>query len=331
MRVAPSVVSLFASTAAGRKTRREAGTGAVEPADDTSQTKLESANDQQQGSGVIIDAAGLILTNFHLVDGADDIEVVLNDGTRHRADLLGSDRATDLAVLRIDVDGLPDGPSNDLPAVPIESGSILYVGDIVLAIGNPFGVGQTVTQGIVSATGRQVAGGSAWQHFVQIDAAINPGNSGGALIDPLGRLVGVTSAVLRGEQNAQGISFAIPGKLLAQVVPQLIAEGRVRRGWLGIGADDLAMFPELARRTRRGAVITAVIEQSPAQTGDLRRFDVVTEVNGLPIENANELLLQVSGIVPGNNARLSVDRDGEQLQLDVTLGERPWVEKPRQP
>ena len=323
MQVAPSVVSLFSRATADNE---------VPPATDATpdgegkpgtESDLDSANPgpgafdvaDSQGSGVIIDPAGLVLTNFHLIDGSSEIQVVLNSGDRHAATVLGTDRETDLAVLQID--------AIDLPAVPIQGTTRLLVGDIVLAIGNPFGVGQTVTQGIVSATGRQVAGGSAWQNFVQIDAAINPGNSGGALINPDGELVGVTSAVLRRSNNAQGISFAIPAQLLAQVVPQIIARGRVLRGWLGIGADDVAMFPALAKRLDHGAVITGVLAGSPAGDSDLQPGDAVTRLDGQVIDSATDLLLTVSAIKPGRTAQLTVDRDGRTFELAVMLGERP--------
>ena len=333
MRAAPSVVSLYA----GLHERIAGGGGGGGPRPRVS-----------QGSGVIVDPDGIVLTNLHLVEDADAINVVLGDGTLHVGRLVGSDRETDLAVVRIDVAGIPEG---GLPAMRLDDAPPLRVGDVVLAIGNPFGVGQTVTQGIVSATRRRVAGGSAWQDFVQIDAAINPGNSGGALINPAGQLVGVTTAVFRGPggdggigpesgtagahdrsddepghgpgDGAEGIGFAIPAGLLARVVPEIIVDGRVVRGWLGIGADDLPMFPELHRRLSRGAVITGVLSDSPAALGDLRARDVVTAVDGRAVEDATDLLLLVSSLGPGTPIRLAVDRGGERHELDVRLGERP--------
>jgi len=309
MRAAPSVVSLYA----GLHERIGGGPNGARP-------RLS------QGSGVIVDPDGIVLTNLHLVEDADAINVVLGDGTLHVGELVGSDRETDLAVVRIDATGLPAMELDDAPP--------LRVGDVVLAIGNPFGVGQTVTQGIVSATRRRVAGGSAWQDFVQIDAAINPGNSGGALINPAGQLVGVTTAVFRGdgdpdggkgadEHGAEGIGFAIPAELLTRVVPEIIAEGRVSRGWLGAGADDLPMFPSLHRQVERGAVITGVLPGSPAETGGLRRHDVVTRLDGREVEDATDLLLLVSSLGPGTPIRLAVNRDGEPHELDLRLGERP--------
>ena len=322
MRAAPSVVSLYA----GLHERIAGGA-----AGDGPRPRLS------QGSGVIVDPDGIVLTNLHLVEDADAINVVLGDGTLLAGTLVGSDRETDLAVVRVE--------ATDLPAMRLDAAPPLRVGDVVLAIGNPFGVGQTVTQGIVSATRRRVAGGSAWQDFVQIDAAINPGNSGGALINPDGELVGVTTAVFRGGGRggdvgapgeasygaaddaagapAEGIGFAIPAELLARVVPSIIADGRVVRGWLGIGADDLPMFPALHRRVARGAVITGVLPDSPAARGGLRRQDVVTRLDGRAVEDATDLLLLVSSLGPGTPIRLGIDRDGRAVELALTLDERP--------
>jgi len=196
-----------------------------------------------------------------------------------------------------------------------------------LAIGNPFGVGQTVTQGIVSATARRVAGASAWQNFVQVDAAINPGNSGGALINPDGELVGINTAVFLRDNGAEGIGFAIPAALLRQVVPQLIENGHMSRGWLGIGADDLQMFPGINRQVDKGAVITGVLEGSPAHVAGLQPYDVVISADDHVIANATELLLLISGLTPGTNVMLQVLRGGQQVEMQATLLERPDFEQ----
>lgn len=290
MRVAPSVVSLYAR---GKN------------------------NHGNQGSGVIVESNGIVLTNLHIVEGSHSITVVLSNGEQHVAELIGSDRETDLAVVRISRTGLP--------ALGLDEAPPLRVGDIVLAIGNPFGVGQTVTQGIVSATRRRVAGGTAWQNFVQIDAAINPGNSGGALINPDGQLVGVNTAVFRGAEGAMGIGFSIPADLLAQVVPQIIEHGHVARGWLGIGVEDLTMFPNLSNADH-GAVITSVLASSPAHAGGLRPMDIVTQLGEQPVENATELLLMVSALPPGATTGIVINR-GDQvgIALKMRLGERPDV------
>ena len=316
---APSVVSVYASFA---------------PDQSDSSTPVIQSVRTSQGSGVIVEADGLIVTNRHIVDNADTINVALSDGRLHPATMIGSDSETDIAVLRI--------PGENLPALSLELARPLAVGDVVLAIGNPFGVGQTVTQGIVSATRRRIAGTSPWQSFVQIDAAINPGNSGGALINPAGELVGVNTAVFRGPNDtgptplainrpdtiAQGIGFAIPATLVAKVVPDIVRFGRVARGWIGIDAADLPMFPDLARRlgTASGAAITNLVPMGPAERDGLSIGDVVTAIDGVEILNANALMLAIAAGRPQEVTRLDVIRDGNQIHLDVTLSESPRVE-----
>lgn len=312
MKVAPSVVSLYA-TASGTDSRSpDGGRSAI-----------------SQGSGVIVNADGVVLTNLHLVEGFDRIIVVLSDGRSYPALLIGSDRETDLAVVRI--------AASNLPFVPLDNAPPLRVGDVVLAIGNPFGVGQTVTQGIVSATHRRIAGGSVWQHFVQIDAAINPGNSGGALINPYGQLVGVNTAVFRGGSGAVGIGFSIPADLLAQVVPQIIENGSVARGWLGITVEELSMFPALVGKVSQGAVVKSIGPDSPAQRGELQAMDIITAINGQPIRSATQMLLSISVEPPGTPVSLSIlrgafpaadpdparDSEIETLEITLELGIRP--------
>lgn len=306
MKVAPAVVSLYAKN---------------------STDNLPSS----QGSGVIVDANGIVLTNFHLLENLDLITVVLSDGRSYAAKLIGSDQETDLAVVKIE--------TQNLPFLRLDEAAPLRVGDVVLAIGNPFGVGQTVTQGIVSATRRRVAGGSVWQNFIQIDAAINPGNSGGALINPYGQLVGVNTAVFRGDSGAVGIGFSIPADLLAQVVPQIIENGSVARGWLGIGVDDITMFTALRKFNISGAVITAVQENSPASTGGLQPMDIVVRLGEETIADATQLLLKVSALPPGATVKLSVLRstaadsltsptqniEFDAVDLKMRLGLRPTL------
>lgn len=282
MKVAPAVVSLYARNSNGNQPN-------------------------SQGSGVIVDAKGIVLTNFHLVENLDLITVVLSDGRSYAAQLIGSDQETDLAVVKID--------TQNLPFLRLDEAPPLRVGDVVLAIGNPFGVGQTVTQGIVSATRRRVAGGSVWQNFVQIDAAINPGNSGGALINPNGQLVGVNTAVFRGDSGAIGIGFSIPADLLAQVVPQIIENGSVARGWLGIGVEDITMFPVLRKFNISGAVITGVLDDSPASRGGLRPMDIVVALGEETIANATQLLLKVSALPPDATVKLSLLRSPQADSL----------------
>lgn len=311
MKVAPSVVSLYATSSVD-SAAQNGGRNAI-----------------SQGSGVIVNADGVVLTNLHLVEGLDRITVVLSDGRSYPALLIGSDRETDLAVVRI--------AASNLPFVPLDDAPPLRVGDVVLAIGNPFGVGQTVTQGIVSATRRRIAGGSVWQHFVQIDAAINPGNSGGALINPYGQLVGVNTAVFRGDSGAVGIGFSIPADLLAQVVPQIIEHGSVARGWLGVVVDELNLFPRLASQIGQGAVIMRVLDGSPASRGGLQAMDIVTAIDGKPVRSATQLLLAISVEPPGKPVSLTVLRGGlnssttdpaqeielETRELSLELGTRP--------
>lgn len=311
MKVAPSVVSLYSS-----ETIYKAPVQRYQGSEQEPIIAPQERRSTSQGSGVIIDANGLVLTNWHLIADADEINVVLSDGSLHMATVIGKDSETDLAVVRID--------ATELPAVEIKANIGLRVGDIVLAIGNPFGVGQTVTQGIVSATARRVAGASAWQNFVQVDAAINPGNSGGALISPDGELLGINTAVFLRDDGAEGIGFAIPAELLAQVVPQLIEKDHVSRGWLGIGADDLQMFPGINRYVDKGAVITAVLEASPAYVSGLKSYDVVVSAANQPIANATELLLLVSGMAPGTEVPLTVLRNNKLLEITAQLLERPY-------
>jgi len=293
MRVAPAVVSVYAS-----------GTSADNITPQTS-----------QGSGVIVDADGIVLTNLHLVENFDAISVVLSDGRSYAATLIGSDAQTDLAVVSIDADMLP--------FIRLDEAAPLKVGDIVLAIGNPFGVGQTVTQGIVSATRRRIANGTVWQNFIQIDAAINPGNSGGALINPYGQLVGVNTAVFRGDSNAIGIGFSIPAELLAQVVPQIIADGSVSRGWLGLGVEDINMFPALSALSTYGAVITAVQEGGPAELSGVRPMDVVVQLGEQTINDATQLLLAVSALPPGATVKLALLRSPDPITLNKTGNSQP--------
>ncbi len=293
MRVAPAVVSVYASNPT---------THADNPI-------------TSQGSGVVVDEDGIVLTNLHLIDNFEQISIVLSDGRSYSATLIGSDIETDLAVVRIEADMLP--------YVKLDEARPLNVGDIVLAIGNPFGVGQTVTQGIVSATRRRIANGSVWQNFIQIDAAINPGNSGGALINPLGQLVGVNTAVFRGDSGAVGIGFSIPAELLAQVVPQIIEYGSVSRGWLGLGAEDINMFPSLTSMTNQGVVITDVQKDGPAYKIGVQPMDIVVQLGEQPINNATQFLLAVSALPPGATVKLALLRSPDPQTLKRTGGTEP--------
>ncbi|MFZ5594854.1 MAG: Do family serine endopeptidase [Pseudomonadota bacterium] len=273
------------------------------------------------GSGVIISTDGYVLTNNHVIAEADEIKVALRDGRDTTAKVVGSDPESDLAVLKIN---LPD-----LPIITIGQSDTLRVGDVVLAIGNPFGVGQTVTMGIVSATQRSELGINVFENFIQTDAAINPGNSGGALINASGQLIGINTAIFSRSGGSEGIGFAIPVSLAKDVMQQIIEKGHPVRGWLGIEAQDLT--PELAEsfgvKTAKGVVVAGVLPGSPADKGGLKAGDIITHVNGQAIASAREIVNTISRIAPGTEARLSGSRNGKEINLAIRVGERP---KPRE-
>ena len=270
------------------------------------------------GSGVILSAQGYILTNNHVVEGADEIAVALTDGRIAQARVVGTDPESDLAVLKIDTEGLR-------PITVAEAAS-LRVGDVVLAIGNPFGVGQTVTQGIVSATGRTRLGINVYENFIQTDAAINPGNSGGALVDVDGNLVGINTAIFSQSGGSQGIGFAIPLGLGLQVMKSIVENGRVVRGWLGVEARDAAGAKS---NGVRGAQIAAVQRGSPAARADLRPGDIVVAVNGDAIPDASALMLKAAALPPKTAGALKILREGREMLVKVEVGERPPLRRPK--
>ena len=270
------------------------------------------------GSGVIVDAKnGYVLTNHHVIEGADEIQVMLLDGRRAPARVIGVDPDTDLAVLRVDL--------GDLPSVTLGDSDALRVGDVVLAIGNPFGVGQTVTMGIVSATGRSDLGLSTFENFIQTDAAINPGNSGGALVDAAGNLIGINTAIFTRSGGSQGIGFAIPVNLAREVLTAIIEQGRVTRGWLGVEVQELT--PEIADVLRlsgeRGLVVSGVYRHGPAHLAGVRPYDLITAVGETRIERQQELLQTVARVRPGSRVAVKIVREGRATQLDVVVTERP--------
>jgi Do/DeqQ family serine protease len=279
----------------------------------------QGANQPQVGlgSGVIVSADGYILTNNHVVEGADEIEVTLNDGRHAHGKVIGTDPDTDLAVLKIELD--------KLPVVVLGNSDALQVGDQVLAIGNPFGVGQTVTSGIVSALGRNQLGINTFENFIQTDAAINPGNSGGALIDVNGNLEGINTAIYSRSGGSMGIGFAIPVSTAKQVLEDIVKAGKVTRGWIGVEPNDLS--PELAEtfgvKAKTGVIITGVLQNGPAAKAGVRPGDVITGVGDKDIGNVQELLTAVAGLKPGNAARFALQRGGDKLELNVTAGSRP--------
>jgi Do/DeqQ family serine protease len=269
------------------------------------------------GSGVIVSPEGYLLTNHHVVDGADEIEVQLADGRQVSAKVVGTDPETDVAVLKIELD--------NLPAVVFGNSERLEVGDVVLAIGNPFGVGQTVTAGIVSALGRNQLGINTFENFIQTDAAINPGNSGGALVDASGTLVGINTAIFSRSGGNLGIGFAIPAATARLVMEGLIREGKVVRGWIGVEPRDLT--PDIAETLRlpirSGVLITGVLQDGPASAGGLRPGDVVTRIGDKRIVNTAELLNAVAAQAPGTHATIAVQRGGTALDLNVRIAQRP--------
>ena len=272
------------------------------------------------GSGVIVSPNGLVLTNNHVVEGADEIEVLLNDGRHTVAKVIGTDPDTDLAVLKIALD--------KLPVIVLGNSDSLQVGDPVLAIGNPFGVGQTVTSGIVSALGRNQLGINTFENFIQTDAAINPGNSGGALVDINGQLLGINTAIYSRSGGSMGIGFAIPVSTARLVMEGLVKEGHVTRGWIGVEPNE--MSAELAEtfgvKARQGVIITGVLQNAPAAQAGIRPGDVITSVAGKEVASVSELLSGVASLKPGIATRFSLQRQEQKLELEVTPGVRP---KPR--
>ena len=269
------------------------------------------------GSGVIVSADGYILTNNHVVEGADEIEVTLSDSRRARGKVIGTDPDTDLAILRIQLDRLP--------VIVWGNSDSLQVGDRVLAIGNPFGVGQTVTSGIVSALGRNQLGINTFENFIQTDAAINPGNSGGALVDVNGSLLGINTAIYSRSGGNMGIGFAIPVSTAKQVLDGIVRNGQVTRGWIGVEPNEIT--PELAEtfglKQTEGVMITGVLQNGPAAKAGLQPGDLLRVVNGHPIRSVGELLTQIASLPPGQSAKVELSRRDKDLSLEVTPAQRP--------
>ena len=269
------------------------------------------------GSGVIVSELGLILTNEHVVASADEIEVALADGRKLSAKVVGSDPETDLAVLKIEAE--------KLPAITFAADEKLNVGDVVLAIGNPFGVGQTVTQGIVSALGRNHLGINTYENFIQTDASINPGNSGGALIDASGNLIGINSAIYSRNGGSMGIGFAIPASIAKQVMEQIAVNGSVTRGWIGIEAQDIT--PELAEsfklKQATGSLIAGVLQNSPADLAGLKAGDILLAINNKPVLDSSGMLNIIAALKPNEKAELKIARAEKEIMVKVAVGKRP--------
>jgi serine protease DegQ len=269
------------------------------------------------GSGVIVSASGYVLTNHHVVEAADEIEVTLADGKKLLAKVVGNDPDTDLAVLRVDADSLP--------AITFGSSEGLRVGDVVLAIGSPFGFSQTVTSGIVSALGRTGLGINTFENFIQTDAAINPGNSGGALIDASGNLIGINTAIFSPSGGSMGIGFAIPVSTAKMVLEQIVKNGSVTRGWIGVEAQ--AISPAVAESFKlgstRGALIAGVLRGGPADKAGVKPGDVLLEVQGKPVADPTGMLNLIAALAPGQPARVKLKRHGQDVDATITVGRRP--------
>ena len=314
-KAAPAVVSINTSKAAVRHPRSN---------DPWFQFFFGDQGNQPQaglGSGVIISPDGYILTNNHVVEGADEIEVTLTDSRRASARVIGTDPETDLAILKVELD--------KLPVIVLGDSDALAVGDRVLAIGNPFGVGQTVTSGIVSALGRSQLGINTFENFIQTDAAINPGNSGGALVDVNGNLMGINTAIYSRSGGSMGIGFAIPVSTAKMVLDGIVKDGQVTRGWIGVEPSELS--PELAEtfgvKATEGVIITGVLQDGPAARSGLRPGDVIVSVGEKKIPSVPALLSTVAALKPGEKAVFEVQRGGRMVELEITPGLRPTQQR----
>ena len=318
-KAAPAVVSINTSKAAVRHPRSN---------DPWFQFFFGDQADQQTqaglGSGVIISPDGYIMTNNHVVEGADEIEVTLTDSRRARARIIGTDPETDLAILKIELD--------KLPVIVLGNSDTLDVGDRVLAIGNPFGVGQTVTSGIVSALGRTQLGINTFENFIQTDAAINPGNSGGALVDVNGNLLGINTAIYSRSGGSMGIGFAIPVSTAKMVLDGIVKDGQVTRGWIGVEPSEIS--PELAEtfgvKATEGVIVTGVLQDGPGALGGMRPGDVILRVAGASINSVPNLLSTVAALKPGEPATFEVQRANQMVELSVVPGLRPAARRPVQ-
>ena len=313
---APSVVNLYTTKVINKPThplfedpqfRRFFGDNSPK------QKRMESS----LGSGVIMSPEGYILTNNHVTSGADQIVVALKDGRETLARVIGSDPETDLAVLKIDL--------KNLPAITVGRSDSIRIGDVALAIGNPFGVGQTVTMGIISATGRNQLGLNSYEDFIQTDAAINPGNSGGALVDANGNLTGINTAIFSKSGGSQGIGFAIPVKLAMEVMKSIIEHGQVIRGWLGIEVQPLTkeLAESFGLTGRPGIVVAGIFRDGPAQKAGLQLGDVILSIDGAPAGDGRKSMNQVARIKPTDKVAILVMRNGKEIKLSAEIGLRP--------
>ena len=317
----PSVVNVFTS----KEVRQAPNPHANDPAfkqffGNPADVRPQRVNNL--GSGVIVSSDGYILTNHHVVEAADEIQIALHDGRTVMARVVGSDPETDLAVLKVNLTGLP--------AITFTRSDKANVGDIVLAIGDPFGVGQTVTMGIISALGRTHLGINTFENFIQTDAAINPGNSGGPLVDANGNMIGINSAIYTRTGGSQGIGFAIPVSLVVQVMDQIIKHGSVIRGWMGVEVQD--MTPELAEsfklKDTNGALIAGILKGGPADRAGIRPGDILVSVNDKSISDSSGLLNLIAMLVPGQTAQIKLLRNDKAMLAAVKVDTRPRIQQP---
>jgi Do/DeqQ family serine protease len=273
--------------------------------------------EQSLGSGVIVDPRGYIITNNHVIEKADSIKVVLSDRREFKGKLIGTDPKTDIAVVKID--------GRDLPTIPWGDSGQLKTGQYVLAVGNPFGLNQTVTMGIISAVGRANVGIADYEDFIQTDAAINPGNSGGALVNTAGELIGINTAILSQSGGYMGIGFAVPSKMARAVMESLIKTGKVVRGWLGVSIQEVtpALAKQFGLADAKGALISDVLSGTPAERAGLKRGDVIVKVDGKPVDGPGHLRNTVAETVVGEKMSLTVIREGHEKEIVVTIGEQP--------
>ena len=317
-KTAPAVVNIFTTTL----TRREAHPFFSDPlfrrffGEELSQPRVEKRNNL--GSGVIVNKNGYIITNHHVIENASEIRVVLRDGRSMAARVVGTDPETDLAVLQASGD--------DFPVAQLGRSQDLQIGDVVLAIGNGFGLGQTVTMGIVSALGRQSLGLTNYDNFIQTDAAINPGNSGGALINPFGDVIGINTAIYTKSGGSEGVGFAIPAQLVNKVFEQIRDKGRVVRGWIGVTTTQ-AVTPELAQALglgdAKGLLVAQILRNGPADKAGIKPGDVIQKVNGVAATTARVMVDLVADIQPGDDVKIELTRDGDSQTVHVEVVERP--------
>lgn len=322
----PAVVNIFTSKSSNKpRARKGTNPNSADPLFKFFFGDQPPAEDpiSSLGSGVLVSPEGYILTNHHVISDADEIDIALSDGRKVKAKVIGSDPETDIAVLKIEAKQLP---------TPITLGKVesVHVGDVVLAIGNPFGVGQTVTSGIVSALGRDHVGINTFENFIQTDAAINPGNSGGALIDTRGNLIGINTAIYSNNGGSMGIGFAIPINLAKQVMESILVNGAVTRGWIGVEPQNLSR--ELSESLglpadTQGVLLSGVLEGGPAARGGIKPGDVLIAVNNNPTRDVRQLLNQIAQITPSQEAKLKVLRKDKQFEIAVQVGKRPKPKK----